>query len=100
MDNIINFKPKDAHLPIKKKEGYCTHKSVEVDEDERDIRCVSCNARIDPFDYIWKMAIKERNVLFIIADLEKKQKQELEKLEELEKQVRNLKSQKNRLLKL
>lgn len=99
MDNIINFKPKDAHLPIKKKEGYCRHINVEVDEAERDIRCVTCNSRVDAFDFVWKLAIEERNLLYYIKDLENKQKQEIEKLAELEKQVRNLKSQRNRLSK-
>lgn len=100
MDNIINFKPKQVNLPIKERKGYCSHNSVEVDEEERDIRCQICNQRIDAFDLVWKWAIKERNTIIEIRQMERTLKLEQEKLTDLERQVSNLKAQKNRLLNL
>jgi hypothetical protein len=34
--------------------GYCSHASLVIDDQEREIRCAKCNAALDPFDYLYK----------------------------------------------
>lgn len=96
---VLEFKVRKQTLPIKEKnnKSYCSHLNVEVDVEERDLRCKNCNSRIDAFDYIVKWAHKEVDALYNLKRLETEIKQKQDIVIELDRQIRNLKAKKTDL---
>jgi hypothetical protein len=50
---------------------YCQHHHVEVDEQERTVRCTDCNSLIDAFEYILTWANQEHSLEMQVAYLKK-----------------------------
>ncbi len=63
----------------------CEHKRIEVDEALYEVVCVDCGKRIDPMQWLIRLAKEEQYAVFRIENLEKK-------LDYLEKKI----SQKSR----
>lgn len=99
VSNVITFKRSDQKLPMKEKSIHCRHINVEVDEDERDLRCTTCNARVDPFNYILQHANRERSALQDIWYKEREAKELGEKIYDLKQEIQRLQAQKRRLTK-
>lgn len=80
---IIDLKNPDLHraFDIKRKKGYCLHKSIIVDEHERMVECASCGAKIDPFDFLLHTANNE-NYWYQHASELKKKAQSLQSIKE------------------
>lgn len=60
--------------------------AVDVDEQERIVRCKKCDAVIDPFDFLLAIARKENNAISRSYEL-------IRECEQLSKQVIQLNSQ-------
>lgn len=45
----------------------CGHGNIELDVNERKVRCKSCGEEIDPFDALLEFADKERRFLWEVA---------------------------------
>ena len=89
---------KRGSLPIKKKKkDYCSHTNVEVDVDEKELRCVECNAVVYPFDYVLSLAYEERKLFWEMEELRKGISELRGQKSRLEKDVANLKAAKRRL---
>jgi len=86
-------------LPIKHKNKYCLHSHVEVDEDERCLRCIKCNSFIDTYEYILSLAREERNFFWQLAAIQNKISEAKIEKEQLLKDIIDLKSAKRKLLK-
>lgn len=92
---IIHLKPNsdgDIRTFTIHKGKFCTHKAVEVDVDEREVRCQRCNAVVDAFDYVLSLASEENTHFFNLDQLKKNIKSLQLEQERLEKNVRNLKA--------
>lgn len=105
MGRVVELKQRpeghvDQALPIKKRDKFCSHINVEVDQDEKELRCIQCNAVVYAFDYVMSLATGERS-LFQHMDFVRK---EVEKLKEeqisLSREVERLKAAKRRYSKL
>lgn len=101
MSNVIQLKPRSnddlqPSLPIKKQSGHCSHKSVQIDIDEKELRCTNCNAVIYPFDYVLSLAYEERKLFWDMDEVRQQIKKLTEQKKLLEKEVSNLKAAKRR----
>jgi len=88
---------KQNEYSIKKiKNHICSHKLIEVDIEDKLVRCQSCNSIVDPFDFITQLATTSENHI----SYEKYLKFEIDQLtnykERLEKNINNLKSKESR----
>lgn len=99
MTKIVELKSsdRDGSFSIKQTDKNCQHKYVEIDADEREVRCQNCNAIVDPFEYVLGMAYEENSQM----QYKKWLKREVEMLEkqkqDIIKEITNLKAQKRRL---
>jgi hypothetical protein len=84
-----SLKIKQAH--------HCSHKYVEVDIDERELRCQTCKSVVEPFDFILSMAYEERNQQWTQKELKRQIESLKDEKQRLEKDVNNLKAQKRRI---
>ena len=97
-DGVIKLKPiSDLEFSLKiKKEKHCNHSHIEVDEDEREIRCQKCNSVIDPFDFLLTSAYEERNHFTNIIYLKSEVELYYKAIERAKKDLVNLKNQEKR----
>jgi hypothetical protein len=58
---------------------HCYHKFIEVDVQERLVRCQKCNTVVDPFDFIYRLATEleshvsyKKRLEYEILDLEQR----------------------------
>jgi len=75
-ENVISLTDRPMWYVKEKADKYCVHKLIEVDQDERQIRCRTCNAIVDPIDYIVSLATEEKNYFSHIRFL----KEEIQRL--------------------
>lgn len=86
--------PSDKRIfKLNRPKKFCAHKLIEVDVDEREIRCRKCQAKIDSFDWIVWQAQNNVNVN-MEADMLIKQVASLtEQKERLQRDLSKLKSE-------
>lgn len=88
-DNVVVLQ-RSSVLPKGKRSYACSCLAVEADFHTRQLECRNCHRIIDPFDYIWDLAMKEKRY---ISEVEHKRKE----LEEICKEVAELRRQRNYL---
>jgi predicted solute-binding protein len=61
--DIIKLDPeKQSEYSIKRVNNHvCSHKFIEIDVQEREIRCQKCNTVVDAFDFIYRLATETEN---------------------------------------
>lgn len=92
-DNVIPLHPERPPLDVQRaKPMGCYHRQVVVYEENREVRCQSCNALLDPFDVIMEYAERERRFHFASEYRKKKQRQLEERIESLKREERNTKA--------
>lgn len=89
--NVILFEPGLEMTPRTKMKPMCKHMKVLVDEQSRMIECRSCNAVIDPFDFLWRWANKRLRFHRTVAHLSDERKELTKMIDELKRQERNAK---------
>ncbi|HDL7468071.1 TPA: hypothetical protein PXO03_004110 [Yersinia enterocolitica] len=70
----------------------CQHESVLVNEKERTLRCRSCDALVEPFNYILHLCEYENRYVESVKYLrreEKQRRQNIEKLIQIEKNAKS-----------
>jgi hypothetical protein len=89
---VIKLDPeKQEEYSIKRTNKHvCFHKQIEVDVEEREVRCVKCNTVIDPFDFIHDLAASTENHLAYKFLLETEIKDFEQRKSRLEKDLVNL----------
>lgn len=60
--NLIQFDPDKIPAKPKRNEDFCRHTYVVVCEKTRMLECDKCEQVIDPFDYMWEWANRDRNL--------------------------------------
>ena len=81
------------------KRRYCTHPYIDIDLDEREVRCQDCNAVLEPFEWILSLAYQERNQISALRELRKSVEELQQQKEQLQKEVNDLKAKKRNLIK-
>jgi len=91
---VIKLDPKNQdEFSIKKiKKHSCSHKYIEVDVEEREVRCQNCNTVIDPFEFIFGLATETENHISHKHFIENEVRELQDKKIKLEKEVTNLKA--------
>ena len=79
-------------LTPKPREGCCNHSRVRVCQKTRMLKCQQCNAVIDPFDFMWEWANRDRRLEMDIKFLMKSIEKLRVELKELKRQERNIKA--------
>jgi len=93
MDVIKLDIAKQNEYSIKRvKKHSCNHKLIEVDVEEKEIRCQSCNTIVDSFDFIYGLATETENHVSHKQMLEREIKELQERKFRLEKDVNNLRA--------
>lgn len=96
---VIKLNPKDF-------EGYsakrinkhtCRHLGIEVDIENREIRCTSCNTELDAFEFVANMAMVTENHFAYMLHLQKQNEELEQRKSALEQNVSRLKSKEKRL---
>jgi hypothetical protein len=95
-DNIVEFRSNADITPVKNKK-YCIHQRVYIVKDDRQLRCQSCDAIVDLFDYLWDMANKRVRFKDNLASLRNKCHEVEYVLKDLERQERNARARLKRL---
>jgi len=95
LSKVSRLKTKKASKDISKKVGgygYCSCVNVFVDEYKRMLECRRCGITIDPFDYIWKVAVKEDHKnwtnIYLASEIDRLSK----KLDTLKKEEKRIKA--------
>lgn len=70
----------------------CSHKFIEVDVEEREVRCQKCNTVVDSFDFIYGLATETENHVSHKFMLESETKELQERKFKLENEIKNLKA--------
>lgn len=51
LDNVVDFKPRpksEASIAIKKRERFCPHLSIVIDEERQLVQCQNCSEEMSP----------------------------------------------------
>jgi hypothetical protein len=92
--------PSDKRIfKLNRPKKFCAHKLIEVDVDEREIRCRKCQAKIDSFDWIvWQAQNNETDMLTkeIVSLTEQKERLQRD-LSKLKSELKYLVDAKKRL---
>lgn len=98
LSNIVVFPAKDDEpreltnfLYEKADRPFCHHPTVSVNEKDRQIRCRTCGAAVDPFDWMLSVAKKETQLADNVKALpleEKERRQNVEKLIQIERNAK------------
>lgn len=80
---VIKFDP--DRMPVKvRRAKFCQHPYIWVEEESRMLRCRKCDAVIDPFDFMFQWACKDRALELSRAAFER----EIERLRKITKELR------------
>ena len=90
-------RPTKLPLEPKRREGFCQHPHVFVCEQSRQLECSICEQIIDPFDYLYEWACKDRNLMSTRDALRKEIEKLKAELEALKRDERNTKQRLKRL---
>lgn len=89
--------PEPSLNVIEEHRKYCAHEHVNLFVHHRILVCRDCDATIDPYDFVFKLAREGNNHISTIKWLRYELKNIQKQKEELEKDIRNLKAQKRRV---
>lgn len=95
--NIIQLDLSRLPAVPKKREGFCQHTHVLVDEKTRMLECDACGQVIDPYDFMWEWATRDRNLQWTRDALKKDIAILRAEMEELKREERNIKSRLRRI---
>ena len=98
---IINLSDrKDGNLSLTPRENkpYCSHTHIEVVETDRLLQCTDCGSLLDPFDWLFSLAKKERYLKWQMDDLKKNIEEAHKQKADLDRDINNLKAKRRRLL--
>lgn len=93
MKNVIEVKRKPNNAPK------CQHLSIELNEQDRYIRCLECDSIFDAFDYIWEQDLLADKITWRVQHLVSRQAELEVKVESLRNELKNLKDEKKATLK-
>lgn len=94
----LEFDPDKIPATPRHRKGYCCHSHVTVCEKTRMLECQNCGAIIDPFDFMWEWACKDRNLQYVRKELKKDIERLSTQLKELKRQERNTKARIRRVV--
>ena len=97
---VIQFDKKRLPINIRKDTSFCRHMHVVVCEKTRMLECEKCQTMLDPFDYLWQWANKDRNLSWTRDALEKDIESLSTELKEMKRDERNTRSRLKRLDKI
>ena len=99
LSNVVSFPAKEDDprdftnfLYEKADRPFCNHSMVSVNEKDREIRCRTCGALVEPFDWMLSVAKKETQLADNVKSLrleEKQRRQNIEKLIQIEKNAKS-----------
>lgn len=98
MKNIIKFpvtpaSEYEALGEIKEpNSAWCTHRRITINKDEREIRCTSCEALIDPFDWALRWVDDRGREMTDLRAMRAERADLRKSLEALKKEEKNTKS--------
>ena len=102
MSNVRHITEAKKGLSVKKKQevDYCNHAgTILIDEHFRILECEGCGKKIDPFEYLLKIA-RENDMYWDMRKRYKKEAQEVHaRLQELKREEKNTKARIKRLQK-
>ncbi|HBR2022932.1 TPA: hypothetical protein L9M76_000622 [Klebsiella variicola] len=84
--DMTNFLYEQSERPL------CRHPAVSVNEKERQVRCRTCGAAVDPFDWMLSLAKKETQLADNVKALRKEEKERRKNIEKLIQIERNAKA--------
>lgn len=93
---LSDAKPKRALKPVNEK-SHCKHVSVIVDAKNRLLECADCSEAINPFDYIFNVALKEEDYFQQYVYYKKEVENLIKQRNDLSDEVISLKAKKKRL---
>ncbi len=91
-DNVVKLSTKMTLQPVRAKYTGCRCTEVLVDEETRSLECQRCSKTIDPFDYLWKYAMKQQRIVFNLSSAEHENERLNKSVTELKRQERNIKA--------
>lgn len=94
---IIQFDPSVLQAKTKPNEHYCRHANVFVVEKTRMLECQQCGQIIDPFDFMWQWANRDRNLQWTRDKLKKDIDELGERLSDMKKEEKNARARLKRL---
>lgn len=71
---------------------YCNHNVIEVNKETRMLQCKGCKIWLDPFDFLWRWALRQEVVERNLKDLREEEKSLCEQIIELKKEEKRVKS--------
>lgn len=99
LSNVVIFPVKDEsdpreHINFRQEDetNFCIHPAYWINEENRHIRCQKCNAIIDPFDLMLRIARKETRLANDVRLLRKEERQRRANIEKLIQIERNAKA--------
>lgn len=91
MSEIIKFEPKKLTL-VPKRSKVCFHPRLVVVESKRLLKCKSCGAFIDPFDFVFRWACRDYALEMDRKRLQDDCRRLSEELKDLKRQEKNIKA--------
>ena len=94
-DREISFTPANVidaeHIFKIKRQSFCRHNKVVVDEESRSLECQDCGSNLSLFDYIKDLALNHRDAVDQLIRAREDYKKLSESLEELKRREKNAK---------
>lgn len=94
--SIGSLKQSRALTP-KNEKFQCKHRNVIVDAEKREIECSVCGEVINPFDYIFNIALKEEKYFEQYMYYKKESETLISQRNKLIDEIRNLNAKKRRI---
>jgi hypothetical protein len=92
IDTIIQLHSNLVPERASREQQYCSHPEVLVVELQRLLLCKQCGLWIDPFEYMWRWAMKDWAVQMRCKQFEDEMRAIIARIAELERKERNLKA--------
>lgn len=95
MSDVVQFPSKVSEIPeqtllVEPRLKYCQHNKIQLDQDERILRCKDCNSVLNPFDYLVNNAMHLRRAWIDHANV-------TNQLRDLQSRIDALKAEEKRL---
>jgi len=94
---VIPFDPARIPAEPRRNNTPCRHTHVLVDEKTRMLECDACKQVIDPFDYMWEWANRDRNLAWTREALKRHIERLSQEVAALKKDERNTRARLKRL---
>lgn len=98
LDEIARAAELDDDLPLRKQHGKpCAHRLAWLNHEQRELRCRNCDALLDPFDFLVKLANDADHWVKTRKKAERQAHEAKARLEDLLRQEKNARARIRRL---